>query len=139
MQLTYLAESQGAIVGASLPSASFARSGEPSWGVIYSGVRFGSDGDVYARQLGGGWGRVGTWLFNGTNSDFHIHRTVNSGTLTTDAGDDLVMSSNRDYDIQNSTPSSTVTASVTFRISNVADSETYDTIAYAFSAQMESP
>lgn len=137
MFFSSLMGSQGAATGATIPSASFSRVGDPTWGIIYSGVQFNSDGNVYARQLGGGWGLVGKWMLNGASSSYHIHRTI-TGTLTTDAGDDLVLSTSRVYDVQNSAPSTTVTASVLFRISNVADSVTYDTATYAFSAEMES-
>ena len=86
---------------------------------VYSGVKFDDDGDVYRRQAGGGWSRVGTWLQNGTNSDFYISRTT-SDTLDTDAGaGPLQMNSDRIYDVQRSGVG-TDTAEVIFEISNDA-------------------
>ncbi len=110
---------------------------EISSGTVYSGVQFNSNGNIARRQPGPGgpWAVVGVWLSVGVNTAFHIHRTVDSGTLTTDGGDDLVLSSNRVYDIQVATGQKE--AVVTFRISNVADSITYDTRAYSFSGLVE--
>lgn len=125
---------------ATVPAASFARTGDVT---VYSGVKFDADGDVYARSALGGWQQVGTWLLNGTNSDFSVARTINSGSLTTDAGaGDLQLNSDRSFDIQNSTPSSESTATVTFVISNWnagSPNVTYSTRAYTFTATAESP
>lgn len=126
--------------GAQVPSVvSFNNSDVPAAGTVYSGVKFDADGLVYRRQLNGAWGLVGTWMLTGVNTAYHIHRTVDAGALDTDAGDDLVLSSDRIYDVQETSPGNTDTASVTFRISNVGDSTTYDTGQYSFSAEMELP
>ena len=94
-------------------------------GVIYSGVKFAADGMIYERQAAGGWSSIGTWLLNGTNSDFYIVRTIDSGTLTTDAGaGPLVLSTDREYDVQQSSVG-TKTTFVSFEIQNVGSSDTF--------------
>ena len=117
-----------------LPVHNFYR--ESSTSTVYSGVKFGSDGNVYARQSGGGWSKIGTWLTDGTNSNFTITRTT-VGTLTTDAGaGPLALSSDRTYDVQDSTLSTTpaVTASVTFTLDKVSPSATLAIRTYVFEA-----
>ena len=85
---------------------------------VYSGVKFSSDGQVYARQLRGGWTNVGTWLHKGAAATFYLSRTTDD-VLTTDAGAGwLVMSSDRIYDMQRTSPTGISKASVTFEISN---------------------
>ena len=87
-------------------------------GTIYSGIRFGADGNLYRRQMGGGWSVFDQWLVNGLSSGFYVSRTVNSGTLTQDAGaGPLQMNTNRDYDVQTAVEQ-VVTASVSFSISS---------------------
>lgn len=140
MLLSYRHSTEGPPGSAAvIPSVISFNNTEDAGFTAYSGVKFDADGDVYRRQRFGAWGRVGTWLFSGTNSAFHIHRTVSSGSLTTDGNDDQILSTDRIYDIQNTTPSSTASVTVTFRISNVADSVTYSTRAYTFNAIVESP
>ena len=126
-----------------LPSAILSNTGDPAFGIIYSGIKFDADGDVYRRQVAGGWGRIGTWLLSGVNTDYSISRIINSGTLTTDAGSgDLQLNTDRIFDVQNSTPSSTETASILVTLSNwnggSPDTE-YDMQSYLISATMESP
>lgn len=105
-------------------------------GTIYSGVRFGADGSLYERQPAGGWSRFGTWLYNGTASTYYLSRSIDAGTLTTDAGaGPLQMNSNRDYDIQLSSNGSKTT-SVTFDISDdVSGSPVIDTQTWTFNIE----
>lgn len=87
-------------------------------GTVYSGVRFGSDGNLYRRQAAGGWSVFGQWLVNGSASGFYLSRTINSGILTTDAGGgSLQLNTNRDYDVQTAIET-TVSANVSFQISD---------------------
>lgn len=87
-------------------------------GTIYSGVRFGSDGNLYRRQAAGGWSVFAQWLVNGTASNFYLSRTINDGTLTEDAGSgQLQMNVNRDFDVQTAIEVE-VTASVSFQLSD---------------------
>jgi len=124
---------------ATVPSGiDFAVTDEPAAGTVYSGVKFDADGNVYRRTFNGSWQKAGAWMGVTPNTAYHIHRTVSSGTLTTDAGDDIVLSSDRTYDVQVTAPGNK-TVIVTFSITNVAGSTTYDTDSYTFSATMESP
>jgi hypothetical protein len=103
----------------------------------YSGVRFGSDGNVY-RNSGtsdSSWQVAGTWLVKGTNSNYDITRTIN-GSLNTDAGDALVLSTNRDYYvIDTTTLGGAVTCEVEFSITDTTQSTTYVTRTYSFYAE----
>jgi len=87
-------------------------------GTVYSGVKFGADGNLYERQAAGGWSRFGTWLFSGLASTYYLSRTIDTGTLTTDAGaGPLQMNTDRIYDIQE-TSNGIFTTDVSFDISN---------------------
>jgi hypothetical protein len=101
-----------------IPIAFFGNSGPDT--IVYSGVQFGSDGDIYMRQTGGGWSRYGTWLLRGSASGFYLSRTILSGSLNIDAGaGPLVMSADRSYDVQDTFQDAVpVTASVNFEISS---------------------
>jgi len=85
-----------------LPSNTFITNN--STGTCYSGLKIGSDGNLYERQAAGGWSRFGTWLFIGTAANYYVQRTVTSGSLTTDAGgpvgSGLQLNADRIYDIQ---------------------------------------
>lgn len=108
----------------------------------YSGVRFGADGNMYKRQPGGGWSSIGAWLLNGTAGSYYLFRTVNSGSLSTDGGDDVIMSTNRDYDVQDSSPGfGGKSASVTFTISTTTGTitEAANPKALTFLADYEPP
>jgi len=106
-----------AVDAAVIPALDLERTG--SQATVHSGIRFDSDGDIYAKSAGGSWNRVGTWLLSGTNTDFSVNRTIDSGTLTTDAGSgDLQLNADRTFDVQNSVPASDNTADVTFQIQN---------------------
>lgn len=91
--------------------------------VVYSGVRFGADGNLYRRQSRGGWSRIDTWLHKGNADTWYLRRTTND-SLTTDSGSSwLQMNADRDFDVQYSTPKADgfATADVTFEISDEAD------------------
>jgi hypothetical protein len=99
-------------------------------GTVYSGLKLDSDGSAYERQPGGGWSRVFTWLFSGTNSAYYVNRTIVSGSLTTDAGtgSSITLGTDRIWDIQE-TGDTFVT--VNFELALVSDdsvvaSRTYD-------------
>lgn len=119
------------LTGVQMPENSFRSFDPTSFATTYSGVRFNSNGSIYERDVFGGWTKFGEWLLTGANTLYHIHRTVDLGTLTTDAGDDLIMSSNRDYDKQ-LTSDGESPVHITFRISNVGDTVTYATRSYKF-------
>jgi len=85
----------------------------------YARVRFGSDGIEYWTPSGGGPGYTlnkGAWMDTGANTNYWVERTINSGTLSTDAGAGrLAMTSNRDFGCIDTTDNgSPVTANVTF-------------------------
>lgn len=103
---------------------------------IYSGARFGADGNIYERQANGGWSNIGSWLMNGTAATYYLLRTIDSGTLTTDAGaGPLQMNANLDYDIQKN-GDGYKTTTVTFQISNdVSGSPIVTTRTYIFEAE----
>lgn len=84
-----------------------------------AGVRFGSNGTFSLFQANGGVSAIGgEWLVNGTPSTFYVSRTIDSGTLTTDAGaGPLQMNSTRDYNIQQ-TSNGTKDTTCTFNISD---------------------
>ena len=86
-----------------LPESTLVRLGSDA--TIYSGLKFDTDGNLYARQTAGGWSSIGPWLLNGTAGDFTVVRTIDTGTLTTDAGASVVMSAARTYDVQVTTGS----------------------------------
>jgi len=102
---------------ANIPALDLERTG--SSGTVYSGIRFDSDGDIYAASPTGTYNRVGTWLLSGTNTDFSVNRTIDAGTLTTDAGSgDLQLNADRTFDVQQATPGADKTTDVTFQIRN---------------------
>lgn len=83
---------------------------------VYSGVRFGADGNMYKYAASGAqWQNKGSWLLNGVASDYYLFRTINSGVLDNDGGDDQQMNTNRDYWIFTN---DTYTATITFTISS---------------------
>jgi len=105
---------------------------------VYSGARFGSDGNVYRRQRHNAvWSRVATWLVKGSAGDYQLKRTT-TDTLTTDSGsggDWVAMSSNLDYDVQYlSSSTGSITADVTFEISNDSSTTIAGPRVYSFSA-----
>ncbi len=92
---------------------------------VFSGVKFDTDGNMYARQSGGGWSSIGAWLVRGTVTDYYVQTNLDSGTLTTDAGDGVQMTTDRIYDVQDTDPSETNSvAVVTFELSTDAPGST---------------
>ena len=122
----------------SIPNTNFANF-DPESGPIYSGVKFDNDGKVYKRQKNGGWSSYGTWLVKGAAGSYYIQRTIDSGTLTTDGTDGVVLSTDRIYSILQSTPYATKTATVTFEISTDAPGTTVvaGPVSMTFSAFFE--
>jgi len=98
------------------PTHNFNRAGQLEPPTVFSGVKFDSDGFVYARQTAGGFTNIGAWLVNGTNSTFFLSRTITVGPLTTDAGDVVQMNTDRIYDIQQSNCSEVKLAFINFSI-----------------------
>ena len=94
-------ESEGAVTGVNIVSTTIISFSTE--GTVYSGVRFGSDGVLYRFQPNGGVSSLPLqWLLSGTASNYYLQRTINSGTLDTDAGTGwLQLNSNRDFNIQN--------------------------------------
>lgn len=103
-----------------------------------SGVRFGSDGNVYRANQDGVWQYAATWLLKGTASNYYIARTVNEGSLDTDAGTDLVLSTNRDYYITQTMYGAPLTCDVSFSITNSGGGTVYSgPVSYAFFAEKQ--
>lgn len=92
---------------------------------VYSGVKFGADGNQYARQSNGGYSNMGAWLIKGAAASYYLQMVLNSGTLTTDDGDGQQMNGDLEYDVQDSSAGSqTANATVTFEISTDAPGTT---------------
>ena len=104
-------------------------------GTVYSGLKLDNDGNLYSRQVGGGWSNIGSWLLNGANTGFFVTTVIESGTLTTDAGrGPIVLSSDRIYDVQVTT--SIKTCTVSFEIStDVSGSPIVASITHVFTAE----
>lgn len=121
-----------------LPNQSFFSSGTSGNG--FSGIRFGADGNLYRRQFNGGLSRFATWLFSGAASTYYLSRTINTGTLDTDAGaGPLQMNTNRDYDIQLAF-TGVETCTVSFEISNdVSGSPVVVSNVYLFEIEWGNP
>ena len=107
-------------------------------GTIYSGLKLDDDGNLYARQTGGGWSNIGSWLLAGTNSGFFVTMVVDSGSLTTDGGaGPIVLSSDRIYDVQQSIIG-VKTATISLEISNdVSGSPILASITHVFTAEKD--
>ena len=84
-------------------------------GTVYSGLKFDSDGNLYKRQANGGYTNIGAWLLSGSAGDFTLVKTIDVGSLTTDAGTPVTMGSDREYDIRKTT-NGRLTATVTYDI-----------------------
>lgn len=98
MSLTLFIHSGASTNIVALPTAILFNSG--STGTIFSGLKFDSDGNLYKRQANGGYSSIGAWLVSGSAGDFTLVSTIDSGTLTTDAGRSVTMGSDRAFDIQ---------------------------------------
>ena len=108
-----------------------------SSGTIYSGAKFDADGSVYARTAAGAWQVVGTWLIAGSAATYYISRTIDTGTLTTDAGaGPLQMNTDREYDKQGTAGGGFVSVGVTYSISDdVSGTPVVATGTYLFSLE----
>jgi len=91
----------------------------------YSGVRFAADGQMYAYQAAGGVTNIGSWLVSGTNSDYYLVSTIDSGSLDTDPGrGPLQLNSDRSFNVIDTTIDGLPDeASVTFTIEDVATTD----------------
>ena len=97
----FVGNTSGAVL--QLPAQDFTQTTD--WSTLcYSGIKIGSDGELYARQDEGGWYKFSTWLVSGTAGNYYLSVATTSGSLTTDAGGTpavpLVLSSDRIYDVQ---------------------------------------
>ena len=108
-------------------------------GTVFSGLKLDSDGNLYARQGGGGYSSIGAWLINGANTGFFVKRVIDIGTLTTDGGaGPIVLSSDREYDVQVTT--GTKSATVSFEIStDISGSPIVALITHVFTATKADP
>ena len=108
-------------------------------GTCYSGIKLDADGSIYIRHKSTDtWSSQGSWLLGGSAGDYYVSRTI-SDALTTDAGaGPLIMSTDREYDEQQSTVGSN-SSTVTFSISDdVSGSPVLTSRAYLFDAIVES-
>lgn len=89
--------------------------------LVYSGIRFGSDGKIYRMTSGGSWQWSGeVWLNDGLASDYYLSRTLVTGfpsaVLESDSGTLQQMNANLDY--YRSTSSGLKTVNIDFTISD---------------------
>lgn len=69
----------------------------------FSGIRFGSDGNIYRMTGSGAWQGTGeSWLNDGSASSYYLKRVVSGDTLSSDAGDLQQMNANLDFYYENS-------------------------------------
>jgi len=142
MSLMTLLVSSGAAGNAvTLPTGVIGNAGLDS--IVYSGLKFDSDGNLYKRQTGGGWSSLGAWLLNGSASSFYVGRRVDDGTLTTDAGGTLAaplqLNTDRIFDVQRSA-FGTKEATTYFELGNQSDgSNVMDSDSYTFTAEKLNP
>lgn len=103
-----------------------------------AGIKIDADGSVYTKSNNGVWQVVATWLLVGPNTAWWVSRTIDSGTLTTDAGaGPLVCSSDREYSIANVILSSTKTVTLTLELSNSdTGSPVISAVQYLIEAQL---
>ncbi len=103
---------------------------------VYSGVQFSSDGNMYAYQSAGGTTNIGSWLVKGAASDFYLVTTIDSGTLTTDAGrGPLQLNATRTYNcIDTTVNGAAVESVVTFTIEDVGTTDHAGPTPLSFSA-----
>ena len=67
------------------------------------------------------WQALSSWLQKGTASGYYIQRSIDSGTLVSDAGDGQQLNLDREYTLTDSSPSDgPTTAVLTFEISTDA-------------------
>lgn len=105
----------------------------------YAGIRLGADGNVYSQLRNGNWSNVGQWLLSGAAADFSVVRTLNSGSLTTDAGaGPLALSSDRTYSISNSTWGTIKTTVITLVVEATTGGADYAERQYTLVAQLGS-
>lgn len=106
----------------------------------YSGVRFASDGNMYAYQTAGGVTNIGAWLVKGTIADYYLVSTIDGGTLQNDDGrGPLQLNVSRDYYCLDTTVhDGAETATVTFTIEDVATTDFAGPTSLSFSAEKDS-
>lgn len=68
--------------------------------VVFSGIRFGSDGLIYRNTVDGSWQSTGLqWLNDGAASLYWLKRATSGDALVGDAGNLQQMSANLDFHI----------------------------------------
>lgn len=111
-------------VAVQLPAITFNNTGDVDLGdsIVYSGVRFGSDGNIYKMTKGGAWQGTGkSWLLDGAASGYYLVRTVNTGTLNVDNDGTLQqMNADLDYSISENASWGESQATITFEIADDA-------------------
>ena len=103
----------------------------------YAGVKLDSDGGLYCMTPDGQWSFVDSWLLTGANTVHQVVRTIDSGTLSTDAGaGPLALSSDRSYEIINASWSTVKTTLITLELQLVSDSSFVDSRQYTLEAEL---
>lgn len=104
----------------------------------HAGIKIDNDGNIYeSNNSGDGWQLLCTWLIVGTNSDFQIVRSIESGTLTTDAGaGPLALGTDREYKNQQCVFGGTATTVITLTLEKVSGSVFVDSREYTLSASL---
>lgn len=109
-------------------------------GTCSAGIKVDADRTLYRQQANGGWSAIsGEWLMRGVSSDFYVSMSVDSGSLTLDAGaGPLQLNTDRIYNLdQVGIGSSTVT--ITLSISDdVSGSPVVASAQFTFSPQVDS-
>lgn len=123
-------------VAATLPSGGLAFTNIRSTACCFAGIRIDSDGSVYSLSNDGvTYSFVGAWLLNGLNSEVQIVRTIDSGTLSADAGaGPLVLTSDRDYEVQECVAENESVAVITLELQRVSDSVALASRQYTLTA-----
>jgi len=107
-----------------LPALTFSNTARVALGdsICYSGIRFGSDGNIYKMTKTGAWQGTGSaWLLDGSAASYYLIRSVTSGSLNNDDDGTLQqMNANLDYSLFETLSWSTNTANITFSIADDA-------------------
>ncbi len=109
----------GGTVSATAQLSSRRVSNYETFGLVYAGVKFDGDGNLYVRQSNGSYGAAEAWLVSGSAGTFYLSRSIFSGTLNDDAGSGpMVMSSDRVYSIEQDFEGEAKITEIDFEISN---------------------
>jgi len=104
----------------------------------YAGVQYDNSGEEYKRSNTGTWQGTsrGAWLDGGSVGGVWIERTINSGSLNTDAlAVRLNLGTQRNFGLNRATPG-TDTCNITFDFYNAASGgDLLDSVTFDISAQ----